>query len=499
MPKFTSNPGARARPFHLISKTALLSALVFALTTELAHAGSATWKSNPTSNDWNTATNWMPRTVPNGPNDTATFAVSATTGVSLTAVTEVNGIVFAPGASPFTITAAPASSTTTLVLTGVGIANNSGVVQNFVTYLDPERLTFYNQATAGTQTVFTAKETGKIEFFDSTTAGSGTFMIMGNQYFEDDFTTLYFYDNSSAANGIFINTGGSGEEGEGGGTVFSGNSTAANGTFTNEAATNYFAYTGGGTSFVDNSTAADAVFTNEGGVVTYEPGGTTEFFDNSNAERATITCNGAGVRGAYPGEVQFFGTASAGSARLIAKGGALHAGVGGRITFWDTSDGGQARVELFDNGTLDLSHLTSPGLSVGSLAGDGIVLLVTHSITVGNNDLSTTFSGGIRGTGSLTKTGAGILVLSGESSYTGGTTIEAGRLLAENRSGSATGTGSVQVNAGVLGGGGIISGAVTLGTGSGVGGYLAPGKNKSTPGTLTIQGNVTFNSDVIYA
>ena len=41
-----------------------------------AQAGSATWNLNPTSGDWNTAANWMPNTVPDGPNDIATFDVS---------------------------------------------------------------------------------------------------------------------------------------------------------------------------------------------------------------------------------------------------------------------------------------------------------------------------------------------------------------------------------------------------------------------------------------
>jgi hypothetical protein len=68
--------------------------LLFILQT--AFADSATWKLNPTSGDWNTATNWTPETVPNGPSDTATFATSNTTEVSFSATVEVNGIVFTP-------------------------------------------------------------------------------------------------------------------------------------------------------------------------------------------------------------------------------------------------------------------------------------------------------------------------------------------------------------------------------------------------------------------
>jgi hypothetical protein len=37
-----------------------------------AFASSASGSLNPINNDWNTAANWTPETVPNGPEDTAT-------------------------------------------------------------------------------------------------------------------------------------------------------------------------------------------------------------------------------------------------------------------------------------------------------------------------------------------------------------------------------------------------------------------------------------------
>ena len=69
-------------------------------------AGSATWSLNRVSGDWNTAANWTPPTVPNGPADTATFDVSTTTNISvpLLFAFEVDGIVFNPGASAYTVT-----------------------------------------------------------------------------------------------------------------------------------------------------------------------------------------------------------------------------------------------------------------------------------------------------------------------------------------------------------------------------------------------------------
>src|SRR5712691_3139096 len=88
--------------FRRAGRLGLLSLVVLSLHT--AQAGSATWNLSPTSGDWNTAANWTPATVPNGPSDTATFASSNITGVSLSAATEINGIVLNSSASAFTIT-----------------------------------------------------------------------------------------------------------------------------------------------------------------------------------------------------------------------------------------------------------------------------------------------------------------------------------------------------------------------------------------------------------
>ena len=80
--------------FLILSFSFVLSAL----------AGSATWNLNPATNDWNTAENWGPATIPNGPTDVATFGISNQTNLSTSASTEVDSIVFLPSASAFTIT-----------------------------------------------------------------------------------------------------------------------------------------------------------------------------------------------------------------------------------------------------------------------------------------------------------------------------------------------------------------------------------------------------------
>jgi hypothetical protein len=56
----------------------------------------------------------------------------------------------------------------------------------------------------------------------------------------------------------------------------------------------------------------------------------------------------------------------------------------------------------------------------------------------------------------------------------------------------------VQVNAGRLGGRGIIDGDVTVGDGSGRGAIFSPGESARKRGTLTIQSTLTFKSDAIY-
>src|SRR5437868_12003523 len=115
----------------ILSRTMMLALVLAAVN---AFGGSATWapSSGATVGDWNTASNWSPATVPNGSADTATFAHSFTTGVSISANVQVNGITFASSMFPsaYTISVNP-STFVALFISGVGITNNSGLTQNF--------------------------------------------------------------------------------------------------------------------------------------------------------------------------------------------------------------------------------------------------------------------------------------------------------------------------------------------------------------------------------
>src|SRR5205823_14438408 len=116
---------------------------------------------------------------------------------------------------------------------------------------------------------------------------------------------------------------------------------------------------------------------------------------------------------------------------------------GGHIFFFATSDGAAARVQLFDRGRLDISSHTLPGMTVGSIEGNGAVFLGVNNLNVGANNQSTTFSGVILdggsggGTGgSLTKVGIATLALTNVNIYTGGTTVDNGGLIVNNKNGS---------------------------------------------------------------
>src|SRR3954471_20630519 len=152
--------------------TQIILLISIALTGQNSFAGSATWNASPTNNDWNTAANWTPATVPNDPSAVATFDVSSITTISQDGEFDVAELVFNPGASAFTIFAHYPG----LNIYGAGMTNNSGVVQ-----------------TLGAQSDLDAD----IHFYNSATAGENTILFQRGEPFEDN-VTINFHDTSSA-------------------------------------------------------------------------------------------------------------------------------------------------------------------------------------------------------------------------------------------------------------------------------------------------------------
>jgi hypothetical protein len=472
-----------------------IGSVVMCLLSAITHAGSAQWDLNPASGDWNTAANWTPMTVPNASTDRATFGVSNTTNVSISAITFVDRIVFNPGAGSFTITSSP-NFFPILTLSGEGVTNNSGRIQNFATPAasqDEAKIVFTNSATAGSLANFTNSGGGNnflnqlngvTIFLGASNAGSASFTNNGGS--GGDGGATGFGQSSSAANGVFVNKGGTASGFLGGGlTNFSENSTAGNGVFTNNGGT-VIGAGGGRTFFANASTAGNGTFTNNGSMVGGSFSGSTQFIDASTAANGTFINNGGTVTAARGGSTIFSGASTAGSATLVANPG-MDGGQGGTILFEEHSDGGASRVELFGNGNLDVS---SHGVTIGSIEGDGNVFLGANNLTVGSNNLNTTFSGVIQdgGTGgSLTKIGTGTLTLTGTNTYSGGTRI--GIFSTNSRGGVLQVDGSIKSNAFVGGlsafaGVGKIFGNLTNGNG----GTVSPGDGV---GTLTVSNNYT--------
>src|SRR6266567_6281850 len=231
-----------------------VACLVFSPT---AQAGSATWRLNPASGDWNTASNWSPATVPNGSSDVAGFSSSNRRAISISQPTSVERITFNSSASAFTISSSPGLN---LDLVGAGIVNNSGKTQNFVNNADPTsrgQIRFFGTAKPGLSTVFT--NNGRA----STVPG-----VSGGR--------CNFFESSTAGNGVFIQNGGTGSGGDGGRCLFEDTATAGNATFTNNGGVSG-AGSGGGVTFNGTATAGSAVFTNNGATASGAPPGFTQF------------------------------------------------------------------------------------------------------------------------------------------------------------------------------------------------------------------------------
>jgi autotransporter-associated beta strand protein len=134
--------------------------------------------------------------------------------------------------------------------------------------------------------------------------------------------------------------------------------------------------------------------------------------------------------------------------------------------------------------TLDLNNFNQ---RIGSLAGAGAITLGAATLATGIDNTSTTFSGGISGTGGLTKAGSGTMTLSGSSSYSGATAVNAGTLTVNG----SIANSAVTVNSGAtLNGTGTVGG-LTIMSGS----MFAPG---NSPGTMTVAGNLAFQSGALY-
>lgn len=365
---------------------------------------------------------------------------------------------------------------------GSTIVNNGGGVLTFTgnagagaAIVTNNGSTLFNEtATAGSAT-FVTNASGVLTFADKATAGTSILTVNGRLEFENassaggatltNNTTgiIDFLDASSLADARVGNSG----------TLnFAGTSRAGAAVVTNNA-TGVIVFSGhssldgatlfnnGSVTFRGNSTAGETEF------VVNNAGGSIQFTEASTAGSARIVNNdtlsfaGASSAGSAKlinngdGAISFSGTSTAADAAInnggtLAFSGASSAGAaaittgpGGSTTFADAATGGTASLQIDKDpdtgvaGTVDISQVTTGSIGVGSIAGAGNLRLGGNALTVGSNNLATTFAGAITdggiggGTGgSLVKVGTGVLELGGSSTYTGRTDIDEGTLQA---------------------------------------------------------------------
>jgi autotransporter-associated beta strand protein len=318
-------------------------------------------------------------------------------------------------------------------------------------------------------------------------AGQGTVQITRTAAFDQAITFASLTARTAGASGNFVNTGGVNSANNG--FIFTSAPTADalidRGLFYNGSA--YATYDSGG--FVRGFTTGDTGYL-------AAPTGTTIGASTSSSNvdltgnitaQTTISANTINMRNF---NIAMTGTSQVLSTKGLLSSGSAAATLGGGTTslLEAGTDGGELVVRV--NGSSDALNISS----------------------VIQNSASAT---------SLTKSGAGTLILSGTNTYTGATTINAGTLTVSGRNAIAN-TGAVIVNSGAVlnlangvSNGEIIgsiagAGTVTLGSGGSNGGPLTvggdnssttfsgvisgngAGMNKSGTGTLTLTGVNTY-------
>jgi autotransporter-associated beta strand protein len=130
-----------------------------------------------------------------------------------------------------------------------------------------------------------------------------------------------------------------------------------------------------------------------------------------------------------------------GTNNLVVNGGTVV--FGGTTTYGGTTTIAQGTLQIasslalqdsilnYTNGSVTFNGITSATL--GGLSGSQNLNLINTAsaalaLTVGANNLNTTYTGALTGSGSLTKSGTGTLTLAGANNFTGGTTVLGGNL-----------------------------------------------------------------------
>jgi autotransporter-associated beta strand protein len=465
--------------------------------------GAYTWNVDANGN-WSTNANWNPNTGnPNAVNANVIFgsAILANRTVTLD-VARTAGYLNFNDNNNYTI--APAAAQRLTLSTTVGSAQ-------------------INVASTGSPTISTGLTLASDLVISQDGTGGNTLTLSAGAATANAITTSV----AGTARNITVNGAGN--------TTISGTITTAGGSLTkNEAGTltlasttNYSSYTGattinGGvvsTSYLANggansnigaSTNAAANLVLNGGVLQYTGAtvSTDRLFTVGTTAGSGIDASGSGaLTFANTGSIVLSGTNTARTFTLTGT------NTGANTLAAILGDNGSGATSLTKNGAgtwvLTAANTYSGTTTIGAGvlqvgAGGTIGTLGSGTITdngslVINRSNAYTVGGAISGTGSFTQSGTGATTLSGANSYSGGTTIGAGTVIATNNTALGSGTASVAsgTTLGLQGGITLSSGNIGI-TGAGYAGSNGALDNRSGNNTVSSAFTLTGATDTTF-
>ncbi len=352
--------------------------------------------------------------------------ISSPTGLSTGNVTDNTSLVFTSGANGTTL-AQVISGTGSLTVQGGTITLSGTNSYQGGTNLDGGTLKIFNDSNLGDSSGALSFNGGALEFAADITISAGRTVTLGSGggTFQVDPTFTGTINNAISGSGALIKTGT-------GILVLTGTNTYM-----------------GGTNF-DAGTVqitADENLGNSSGALNFN-GGTLELAASVTLSSSrTLTLSGGGgtiqvdptFTGSYSGNIGGSGALTkTGTGILVLTGtntymGGTHFNAGTVQITTDENLGNSSGALNFNDGTLELAaSVTLSSSRTVTLSGGGGTIQVDPTFTG-------SYSGNIGGSGALTKTGTGILVLTGTNTYGGGTTISSGVLEIGSMNGLSSG------------------------------------------------------------
>jgi autotransporter-associated beta strand protein len=230
-----------------------------------------------------------------------------------------------------------------------------------------------------------------------------------------------------------------------------------------------------------------------GGLVELQPGVNVAFLETTPAARIM----------SLGGDLTLHSTTGSGTLAkaYVGTGGLVKTGIGTWTLAGANAYSGTTRVVAgtlriagtasLAGSTLDLNPADAGGVvfvagtastfELGGLSGSRAFAMGSHSLRIGGNGGSTSFTGGIAGAGGIEKTGPGTLTLGGSNTFAGDVTVAAG-MLRFTQAAALPGSATMRIGAGA---------SLALPAGSPLGEWIAAGRiDAASAGAVAISGSL---------